>query len=136
MTSTELLQLIKNKIYPELYIFEDKFAPIDSYCFKNNLWIEVKSRRCVDDFYPEIIIEYHKYRKIVGVKKARYIISMENKYGHLKIYSFNFNELSKPEWKLEKRPVYNSRPNSKVEDVHVAYFNTNLAKDITSLLLD
>jgi hypothetical protein len=133
MTSEKLLQLIKERVYPDLYIFPDKYAPIDAYSFEKNLWIEVKART---EFYYWIMIEKHKYNKIVNIRKSRYVIVMPDDYGNDKIYSFNFNELPKPIWKLEDRPVSNENPNGNWEKVPVAYFHVKQGKDITSLLLE
>ena len=133
MTSKQLLQLIKDNVYPDLYIFPDDYAPIDAYSFEKNLWIEVKART---KFFYWIMIEKHKYDKIVNIRKSRYVIVMPDDYGNDKIYSFNFNKLPKPEWKIEDRPVSNENPKGNWEKVLVAYFHVKQGKDITSLLLE
>ena len=136
MNSDKLLQLIKEKYIPDLYIFPDKYAPIDSYSEKRNMWIEVKARQCKEDFYYDIMIEEHKYKKIVGVKKSRYIFSMQDQFGNIRIYSFNFNELPKPTWEMERRQISNEHPEKGYQDVNVAYFHIKDAKNLTTLLLD
>ena len=100
------------------------------------MWIEVKARQCKEDFYYDIMIEEHKYKKIVGVKKSRYIFSMQDQFGNIRIYSFNFNELPKPTWEMERRQISNDHPEKGYQDVNVAYFHIKDAKNLTTLLLD
>lgn len=133
MTSEKLLQLIKEKAYPDLYIFQDEFAPIDAYSFQKNLWIEVKART---EFYYWIMIEKHKYDKIININKSRYIVSMVDEYGNDRIYAFDFNKIPKLTFKLESRPVSNSSNSNNWEKVQVGYFHIKQGKDITSLLLE
>jgi len=136
MNSDKLLELIKEKILNDLYIFKDKYAPLDGYSYKENLWVEVKHRKCKNYFYFELMIEEHKYIKITGVKNSRYIFSMQDEFGNVRIYSFNFNKLPQPTWKVELRPISNEEPEKGMEDVNVAYFHIKDATNLTSLLLD
>ena len=131
--STDLLNSIKTNLIPDLYIFPDKYAPIDSYSFKKNLWIEVKFR---EKMWYDIMIEKHKYDKIINIRNSRYIIGMKDDYlNKVKVFSFNFNELEYPVWKWETRLISNEHPEKGWEDVEVAYFHVRYSQDISHLLL-
>jgi hypothetical protein len=131
MTSETILELIKQKQIPELYIYPNRFNEIDAIWHNKNLAIEVK---CKNDFYIDVMIEKQKWQSLMKYSKARYINAM-NLDGSWKVFSFNIKKLPEPEWKVILNPNASNELYTGWEPTEMGYFNIRLGKNITDLLL-
>ena len=101
MTSDELILLIKQLLIPELYIFPNRFNPIDGYWQRRDMGIELKVK---NDFFQDVYIEKHKWDSLQQYRNKRYINYMKMETGREVIYSFDLNTIPEPEWEWIDQP--------------------------------
>jgi hypothetical protein len=91
----DLFQYIKTCYIPDLEKSKDRFCGYDCFSKKFRCIIELKCRR---KHYDELLIEKHKYDKLLKYNcKSFYINSTPSG-----VYLFNINEI-KPNWTSEKK---------------------------------
>lgn len=93
LNSDILLNRLKEVFFPDLHIFKERFARIDAYSKKLDLWIEVKVK---DEYYPWIYVTKSKWDVMREKKRCLYINAMMKPDGSWYIYSFKIHRLEEP----------------------------------------
>ena len=101
MNSTILLNRLKELFFPDLYIFPERFAKIDAYSKKFDLWIEVKVK---DEFFPWIYVTQKKWESMREKGRCLYINGMRKDNGDWMFYSFSVHNLPDPKWETISNP--------------------------------
>lgn len=127
MDSNKILDLIKEHLAPELYIFPNRFNPIDAIIKSKDTAVEVK---CKNDFYSNVIIEKQKWQSLMKHKNARYVNAM-NLDGNWKVFSFNVKKLPEPVWVKKIIPNASNEYYTGWVETEVGYYNISNAKNIT-----
>ncbi|CAB5212582.1 hypothetical protein UFOVP187_32 [uncultured Caudovirales phage] len=133
MTSDELMLLIKEKLIPDMYIFPNRFNPIDGYWEQRDMAIEVKVK---NDFFQDVYIEKHKWESMLEYSNKRYINYMRLCTGKELIYSFNLNTIPEPQWELVEQPNASNELYTGWVLKQMGRINIRQGKNITHLLLN
>lgn len=84
----QLIELLKNKLFPDIIKIEFQFDSFD--CITSNYYIELK---CRTEHYPTMFIEKIKYDKLIQQINSIYITSTPKG-----IYLFELNKIMEPVW--------------------------------------
>jgi hypothetical protein len=133
MNSNQLLRLLKEKCFPTLYIYPNRFNPIDAIIEEYDLAVEVK---CKNSFYADVYIEEQKYRSLMKHKRCRYINAMKFETGTIVIYSFNLRKLAEPKWEIVMNPDASNELYTGWVPTSMGLLNIQKAQNITKLLIN
>lgn len=127
-----LFELLKQHIIPDLEPSEVQSSRYDCYSLGHNIDIELKCRK---KHYDDLVIEKKKYDALVhradthGTKPV-YINSTPKG-----IWAFRLQELDEPVWEERRMPKTSEFRQRQFIKKVVGYYNINVGKDITNLLI-
>lgn len=127
MDSNKILDLIKEHLAPDMYIYPNRFNPIDAIIESKDIAVEVK---CKNSFYSNVIIEKQKWQSLMKHKAARYINAMDLD-GRWKVFSFNIKQLPEPIWVKKMIPNASNELYTGWVETEVGYYNIGDGKNIT-----
>lgn len=123
--------LIKQYLIPEMYIYPQRFHPIDGIWHSKNMAIEVK---CKTSFYPEVYITKEKYKTLMEYRNCRYINLMVGLTGREFVYSWNLKKLPEPEWHWKLNPDASNELYTGNRWMWMGYLDIKYAKQITDII--
>jgi hypothetical protein len=131
MTSTILLNELKDIFFPDLYIFPDRWAPIDAYSKKYDLWIEVKVK---DEFFPWVYVTEKKWKSMLEKDRCLYINGMRKDNGQWVFYSFSVHTLPDPKWEIIDNPNASNELYTGWIPTQMGHLHITKGKDLTNKL--
>lgn len=102
MKETELFEVLKESLYPDLVKSPGIFDAFDCISKQVGHYIELK---CRHTHYPTLLIEEMKYRKLITQAAERDLIPFYINSTPQGIFSFDLMDLAEPEWVTHWMPA-------------------------------
>jgi len=129
---SQLFDLIKQFVIPDLLPSEVKMSRYDCYSLEHNVDIELK---CFKKHYDDLLIEKKKYDALIERSSNHGTNPLYINSTPVGVWAFRLLDIEEPKWEERAMPKTSEFRQRQFITKVVGYYNISSGKDITDLLI-